>query len=134
MTSITTNINNVNVDVIVETKENISKLLYDSYIKNINKLDTIDKLNNIIKNKDDSILRIMHWNVRYFTNKNDGNEHPSMTEIVVCIHKHNPDILFMNEVTFGFNDYYNGMPDIVHELNKLTDNNDEKYVIAGICN
>ena len=65
MTAITTNIKNVNVDMIAETKENIGNLLYHSYVNNINKLATVGKLNDIINKKKDNVLRIMHWNVRY---------------------------------------------------------------------
>lgn len=60
-------------------------------------------LNEKIPVSSDNNLRIMTWNVRYFT---DINNNPTFNKICEVINTIKPDILCLNEVTFGHNDYY----------------------------
>lgn len=60
-----------------------------------------------------SNLRLMTWNVRYFTNaRNEQTFNEIIKDIIFC----NPDILCLNEVTLGHNDYYNQAIEISDHL------------------
>jgi endonuclease/exonuclease/phosphatase family metal-dependent hydrolase len=91
-----------------------------------------EKENEKMPPNNNDVLRIMTWNVRYFTNIKDK---PTFKEIVEVIRKIDPDILCLNETSLGRNQYYTisdvplklqNYPDITKEL--------EDYEVISMCN
>jgi endonuclease/exonuclease/phosphatase family metal-dependent hydrolase len=88
-------------------KFNINRVFYsgdihenriNAYIKNINDFD----VNTSIPEHGQNIIRIMSWNVRYFT---DVHDKPSSKKIFDTIIKFNPDVVCFQEFTLGKNRY-----------------------------
>jgi endonuclease/exonuclease/phosphatase family metal-dependent hydrolase len=77
---------------------------------------SFEHLNNNIKKCSSNNIRIMLYNVHFWTNCEEKN---SMKEIINVIQKVNPDILCINEATIGktkYNDY-----DVSYEIEKIAD-------------
>ena len=68
-------------------------------------------------------LRIMTWNVRYFT---DIDDNKSIDEIINVINKINPDILCLNEITEGHHMMYE--TGLIFELRL------PQYILVSLCN
>ena len=72
-------------------------------------------------------FRIMSWNVRYWTTVDNR---PSIDQIYEVISKLNPDIICLQEMTLGNNDYYGEKQTLFQEMyTKLTD----KYKVISVC-
>lgn len=66
--------------------------------------------------KNPANLRIMTWNVRYFT---DYNNNPTISNIAKVIKELNPDIICLQEATTGPTTYYEQVTDIRQYLTDL---------------
>lgn len=80
--------------------------------------------------KDNSALRIMTWNVKYFTNVHNK---PTFNSIIKVINTLKPDILGLTEATLGKNKFYSegdsdtDNPDIIAALS-------DNYDLITMCN
>lgn len=64
----------------------------------------IDKgYNDLVDKKNNNLIRIMTWNVRYFT---DYNNKPTIEKIANVINDINPDIVCLQEATVGYSSKY----------------------------
>jgi len=100
----------------------------ENYKKNIKMFKSLVNENISKSEKHDAehqkkYLRIMTWNVRYFTNIDNK---PTINEIKEVIDIINPDILCLNEFTLGKNNYYDD--DFSFEKNFL------EYKVIAVCN
>lgn len=89
--------------------ENTKDTLVKNWTQNM-KLAEIFGLNNNLdsekyskNSKNQANLRLMSWNVRYYT---DINNNPTIDKIAEVINKLKPDILCLQEATVGHNHYY----------------------------
>lgn len=108
-------------------RDNIKEGFVKNYLSNVTKLSKWQLPKYKIPDHDadhqSKNLRIMSWNVRYFT---DIRDQQSMTKIIDTIKIINPDIICLNEMTQGMNQYYN---DVISIDEKLTD-----YKLISSCN
>jgi hypothetical protein len=84
------------------TTGSIKDELIKIYLHNI-KLGIENNYNDLIKKNVDDKIRIMSWNVRYFT---DVNNNPTIDKISDVIKEISPDILCLQEATMGHSEYY----------------------------
>lgn len=96
-----------------------------NYILNTEKLakDNIKDLKIFEYPDKQRYIRIATWNIRYFT---DINNNMSIEKIQSTIAMINPDILCLNEVTVGFNKYYNSEVSFAEKF--------PEYHVLSICN
>lgn len=111
------------------TIDNDKSKTMTNYYSNIQIL--IDnQLNDVIsKTAQYGKIRIMSYNVRYFTNLN--NE-PTIKDIVDIILTNNPHILFLQEITLGQNKFYDSSEvriNFDNELNRLF----HYYQVISVC-
>jgi len=83
-----------------------------------------------IKTKSSDVIRIMTWNIHYWSKitkgKRDGIETPNFKEILNEIVEINPDIVCLQEVNYGKTKYINS--DLQEELNSIG------YILVSFCN
>lgn len=104
--------------------DNAAEDLKRIYKNNIDIAANKLKLNDKLKSpKPDDKIRIMTWNVRYWTQINNS---PSISSITRTIDELSPDILCLQEVTVGHNKYYEKNINIGAEL--------PNYELVSMCN
>lgn len=107
-------------------------LFLNNYFKNIlNNQKLNDKIPRF-KNMDDDdkckYLRVMTWNIRYFTN---AKNKPTINNILQAVIDIEPDILCLNEVSLGENIFYDN-ENINHDPIKTFKENG--YRVLSMCN
>ena len=103
-----------------------NKKLIETFLSNI-KLGVEMDYNKKIPKKTNSFLRIMSWNVRYFT---DCDNNLTMDKQCQVINDILPDILCLQEGTLGYNKYYTPESKLANDPRYYL----KDYVLMSACN
>lgn len=104
---------------ITKTLQNFDKIIIEG-----------KSLNDIIpKHVQNNYLRILSYNVRYFTN---GNNETTISSIVSTILSYTPHVVCLQEISLGNNDYYNS-PELKIEFTNHFDRLLKYYYVLSVC-
>ena len=110
----------------LDNVNNLKRIFIANNSDNINQIElNLSKIDPEIKNK---VLRIMTYNVHFWTNV---NEEPNFFNIFQVIIEMNPDILCLNEVLFGNIKLNNTSHESINVENEFKN---KGYVLVSSCN